>query len=127
MADSERPFKLAVSDADLELLQRKLALTILPTELDDAGWPYGVPLAHIKRLLEHWKNGFDWRASEAMINRIPQFTRDIEVEGFGTLNVHYAHQRSEDENAIPLCFIHGCTCRALSHPQIVVISTTNDV
>ena len=53
MSDSEKPFKLSVSDADLELLQKKLALTILPSELDDAGWPYGVPLAHIKRLLEH--------------------------------------------------------------------------
>lgn len=110
MSDSEKPFKLAVSDADVELLQKKLALTILPSELDDAGWPYGVPLTHIKRLLEHWKNGFDWRASEAAINKFPQFTRDIEVQGFGKLNVHYAHQRSEGENAIPLCFIHVCKC-----------------
>ena len=107
---SEKPFTLAVPAASLELLQKKLAVATLPSELDDAGWSYGVPLAHVKRLLEYWKDGFDWRASEAAINKIPQFTRDIEVEGFGTLNVHYVHQRSEDENAIPLSFIHGCRC-----------------
>jgi hypothetical protein len=37
------------------------------------------------------------------------FTRDIEVEGFGILNIHYIHQRSELESAIPLLFVHGCT------------------
>ncbi|THH30136.1 hypothetical protein EUX98_g4065 [Antrodiella citrinella] len=104
---SEKSFTLAVPDADLELLQKKLALATLPDELDDAGWAYGAPLVDIKRLVEHWKNGFDWRASEAAINKVPQFTRDIEVDGFGTLNVHYAHQKSESESAIPLLFIHG--------------------
>ena len=34
------------------------------------------------------------------------FTRDVEVEGFGVLNIHYVHQRSKVENAIPLLFVH---------------------
>jgi hypothetical protein len=37
------------------------------------------------------------------------FTRDIEVEGFGVLNIHYVHQRSKVKSAIPLLFVHGCT------------------
>ena len=105
---SETPFTIQVADSDLELLCKKLELTHLPDELDDAGWDYGSPLTDIRRLVNRWKNGFDWRASEATINKLPQFTRDIEVEGFGALNIHYVHKRSEVESSIPLLFIHGC-------------------
>lgn len=106
---AEQPFQLHVSDADIEFLHKKLDLTRLPDELEDAGRDYGVPLADIQRLLARWKNGFDWRKAEAEINQLPQFTRDIKIDGFSTLNVHYVHQRSSVENAIPLLFIHGCT------------------
>ncbi|TFK52700.1 alpha/beta-hydrolase [Heliocybe sulcata] len=104
---SERPFKIAVSNESLEALQQKLALTRLPDELDDVKWDYGVPLSDMKRLLARWKDSYDWRKYEAELNELPQFTRDIEVNGFGTLNVHYLHQRSTDANAIPLLFVHG--------------------
>lgn len=104
----EQPFRVAVSDADLDFLRKKLDTTRWPDELDNAGRDYGAPLADVKRLLARWKDGFDWRAAEASINEIPQFTRDIEVEEHGTLNIHYAHQKSAVKNAIPLLFLHGC-------------------
>ncbi|KZT20002.1 hypothetical protein NEOLEDRAFT_1076641, partial [Neolentinus lepideus HHB14362 ss-1] len=40
-------------------------------------------------------------------DELPHSTRDIEVGGFGTLNVHYLHQ-STLEDAVPLLFCHGC-------------------
>ena len=109
-AHSEKPFKLAVPDADIELLHDKLGLARFPDELDGAEWDYGVPLNDVKRLTEYWKTKFDWRKAEAEINNLPMFTRDIEVEGFGTLNIHYVHQKSEVKGAIPLLFVHGCEC-----------------
>ena len=103
------PFTISIPDEKLVRLQRKLALTTLPDELDDAGWAYGVPLADIARLLARWKDGFDWRAQEAALNaELPQFHRNIEVEGYGTLGVHYVHQRSAVKGAVPLLFVHGC-------------------
>ena len=106
--DTETPFTLAVSDAGIELLQKKLELVRFPDELDGAGWDYGAPLADVKRLTAHWRNGFDWRKAEVEINKLPMFTCDVEVDGFGTLNIHYVHQVSEVRNAIPLLFVHGC-------------------
>ena len=108
---SEQRFTLRVPDADIDLLKRKLELTRFPDELQGAGLDYGAPLADVQRLVARWQSGFDWRKCEDAINEIPQFTRDIELEeGFGTLNVHYVHQRSEIENAVPLLFVHGCEC-----------------
>ena len=117
---AETPFKFSIPDTDLEFLCEKLRLTRFPDELEDANWDYGVPLAHVKRLAGRWQNGFDWRKFEAEVNKIPQFTRDIDITGYGTLNIHYVHQRSELDNAIPLLFVHGCEylsfhCLALSH------------
>jgi hypothetical protein len=105
----ESPFQIAIPDSQLALLHQKLSLTTLPTELEDAGWSYGSPLADIQRLVNRWKDGYDWRKHEAQLNaELPQYTRDIEVNGFGTLNIHYVHKKSEEKNAIPLLFVHGC-------------------
>ncbi|KAI0366949.1 alpha/beta-hydrolase [Pilatotrama ljubarskyi] len=107
MSTWAKPFTLDVPDADLELLKKKLELVRFPDELQNADWQYGVPLADIKRLTAHWRDSFDWRKTEAEINKLPQFTTDIEVDGFGTLNVHYVHQKSSVQNAVPLLFVHG--------------------
>jgi hypothetical protein len=106
---SPKPFTLSVPDSDLAFLQDKLAKVRLPDELDEADRQYGAPLADITRLVAHWRKGYDWRKHEAHINAsLPQFTVDIPVEGFETLNIHFVHKRSEEENAIPLLFVHGC-------------------
>lgn len=108
---AEITFKVAVPDASIELLQKKLALTIFPDELHNAGWDYGVPLSDIRRLVARWKDGYEWRKYEAQINdEMPQFTRDIDVDDFGTLNIHYVHKKSKVDDAIPLLFVHGCEC-----------------
>ncbi|KAF9064795.1 alpha/beta-hydrolase [Rhodocollybia butyracea] len=108
-ADSnEKPFKIAISDEQLSLLSKKLALHVLPDELEGAGKKYGASLTDVRRLVSRWQNSFDWRKEEARINEeLPQFTRDIDVEGHGTLNIHYVHQKSEVDNAIPMLFVHG--------------------
>ncbi|OBZ71357.1 putative epoxide hydrolase [Grifola frondosa] len=120
---SEQPFKISVSDSDIELLHKKLELARLPDELDEAGWEYGVPLTDVQRLIARWKNGFDWRKAEAKINELPQFTRDIEVDGFGTLDIHYIHQKSKVQGAIPLLFVHGWPGHFLEVRKILPLLT----
>ena len=111
---AEEPFKLAIPDATIDLLRQKLSLAVLPDELEEAGWDYGAPLADIRRLVARWKDGYDWRKHETQLNdELPQFTRDIAVEGFGTLNVHYVHKKSDVVDAIPLLFVHGCKWHSL--------------
>ncbi|KAF3404714.1 putative epoxide hydrolase [Talaromyces pinophilus] len=103
------PFKVSISDERIERLHQKLALAELPFEVPDLKDHYsrGVPLSDIKRLALHWQTNFNWRAIEAKINEIPQFTANIAVEGFGTYDIHFVHQRSEVPNAIPLLVLHG--------------------
>ena len=118
---AEQPFKISVTDDELALLKRKLEDTRLPDEVNGAKWDYGVPLADIRRLTSRWKEGYDWRTHERKLNALPMFTRTIAVDGFGELSVHYVHQRSSVEGAIPLLFVHGCT----SYPVFTSVSLTS--
>ncbi|KIK93815.1 hypothetical protein PAXRUDRAFT_828591 [Paxillus rubicundulus Ve08.2h10] len=105
---SEAPFTIAITDQQLETLRHKLELTTFPDELEDAGWEYGAPLADIKRLVQRWTHGYDWRKHEKELNdEMPMFTRNIDVDSFGTLNIHYVHKKSDIADAIPLLFCHG--------------------
>jgi hypothetical protein len=119
----ETPFQINVPDKKLATLHAKLELSTFPDELEDAGWKYGVPLADIKRLAEKWKS-YDWRKHENELNQeLPMFTRDIEVDGFGTLNIHYVHKKSEVVDAIPLLFCHGCMSCAIRTDMFLTFTT----
>lgn len=102
-----KPFVAHVPQAKIDTLQKKLAIAEFPDELEDAKWDLGSPLPDVKRLASVWKT-WDWRQAESKINQLPQFTTDIQVEHFDSLNLHFVHQKSEVDTAIPLLFVHGC-------------------
>ncbi|EIW83979.1 alpha beta-hydrolase [Coniophora puteana RWD-64-598 SS2] len=103
---TETPFQILIPDQDLVRLRAKLELTTLLNEVEGAGCDYGAPISDIRRLVDKWKNGYDWRKHEAALNaELPQYTRDISrVDGFGSLNIHYVHKKSDCSGAIPLLF-----------------------
>lgn len=63
--------------------------------------------ADIKRLHSYWSTTYDWRSTETKLNRLPHFKTHIPVDGFGELDIHFLHQKSEVKGAIPLLFVHG--------------------
>ncbi|KAF2180283.1 alpha/beta-hydrolase [Zopfia rhizophila CBS 207.26] len=104
---SIEPYTIRVPDFELEKLREKLSHSTFPDELDGAGRDLGAPLSDIKRLVEHWRTTFDWRSHEKKLNRLAHYMVGIEVEGFGTLKIHFIHQKSDVKQAIPLLFCHG--------------------
>ncbi|KAG7087185.1 hypothetical protein E1B28_013164 [Marasmius oreades] len=120
-------FKIKVPDDSINFLKKRLELTRLPDEIDGAGWDYGAPLSDIKRLVARWKDGYDWRKHEKALNdELPQFTRDIEVEGHGNLNIHYVHKESKSKGAIPLLFVHGWPGSFIEVKKILPLLTATE-
>ncbi|KAK5070453.1 hypothetical protein LTR64_000124 [Lithohypha guttulata] len=101
------PYHIKIPDSALNDLKARLALAKFPDELDQAGWDLGSPLGDVKRLVAYWKDKYDWRKTEAELNKYPQYTTLIQVNKFDPLNIHFVYKKSEVENAIPLLFIHG--------------------
>ncbi|KAJ5790868.1 uncharacterized protein N7518_007879 [Penicillium psychrosexuale] len=110
MADQPKLYNISIPDENLQDLQQRLALTKFATQLESAEqdpWDFGTPVKEVQRLIEYWKDGFDWRKAEAKLNELPQYQTRIEVDGFGSLDIHYVHQINTNKNAIPLLFSHG--------------------
>jgi epoxide hydrolase len=97
-----RPFRIEVSQSDLDDLYRRIDGTRWPDEIPGVGWDRGVPLGYLKELAGYWRSGFDWRAAEARLNEFPQFV--TEIDG---VNVHFLHVRSAVPDALPLILTHG--------------------
>ncbi|KAK3940175.1 alpha/beta-hydrolase [Diplogelasinospora grovesii] len=104
-----KPFKISVPDSAVSHLKAKLASATFPDEVDFSdNWSYGSPLNDVKRLAAYWREGFDWRAAETRLNsELPQFTTNVNVDGFGDLEIHFVHQTSSRPGSIPLLFCHG--------------------
>ncbi|WP_025616720.1 epoxide hydrolase family protein [Salinispora cortesiana] len=97
-----RPFRIAVPQATLDDLHRRLDNTRWPAELPGVGWDRGVPLEYLKELADYWRTGYNWRDAEARLNQHPQFVTEID----GT-DVHFLHVRSPEPDALPLVITHG--------------------
>jgi pimeloyl-ACP methyl ester carboxylesterase len=97
-----QPFKIAISQTELDDLQDRIKRTRWPGEIAGEGWKRGMPLDYTKKLAEYWRTKYDWREQEAKINEFPQFITEIDEQP-----VHFLHVRSSDPNAIPLILLHG--------------------
>jgi pimeloyl-ACP methyl ester carboxylesterase len=96
-----RPFRIEISDADLDDLRDRLSRTRWSGEIPGQGWSRGVPAGYLKGLADHWAKGYDWRAAEARLNEFPQFTTTVDGQ-----DIHFAHVRSERPDATPLLLVH---------------------
>ena len=102
MSDEIIPFRIDVSDADLDDLRRRLRQTRWPGRETVDDWSQGIPLAYTRQLCEYWLERYDWRASEARLNRFPQFLTRIDG-----VDIHFIHARSPHPGALPLVITHG--------------------
>ncbi|MBM3621182.1 MAG: epoxide hydrolase [Alphaproteobacteria bacterium] len=102
MADSIRPFTIAVPDAVLADLKARLRNTRWPEAEPVGDWSQGAPLGWIQDICRYWAETYDWRAREKALNRFAQFK--TEIDG---LDIHYVHVRSPHANALPLIITHG--------------------
>ena len=102
MSDAIRDFRIAIPDADLDDLRRRLRTTRWPEKEVVEDWSQGAPLAYVKEVCDYWATNFDWRAWEAKLNAWPQFK--TEIDG---VDIHFFHVRSPHDNARPLVITHG--------------------
>jgi pimeloyl-ACP methyl ester carboxylesterase len=102
MSDEVKPFRIEVSEADLRDLRQRLKHTRWPERETVEDWSQGVPLAYVHDLCRYWGEEYDWRATEARLNALPQF-RTV-IDGLG---IHFLHIRSPHAEALPLVITHG--------------------
>jgi hypothetical protein len=102
MSDEIKPFRVSVSEAELDDLHERLERTRWPEAETVTDWSQGVPLAYLRDLCHYWAGGYDWRRTESRLNGLPQFR--TEIDGLG---IHFLHVPSPYPDALPLVLTHG--------------------
>ena len=102
-----KAFRIDIPDADIADLKERLARVRWPHEPSrNEDWEYGTPRAYLERLIPFWRDQFDWRAAEARLNRFPQYTADLEMDG-ETHRIHFIWKKGSGPRPRPLILTHG--------------------
>jgi pimeloyl-ACP methyl ester carboxylesterase len=120
MPQVARPFTPRTGPAALEDLRRRLRATRWPDAPQDAGWSMGVDVGYLRELVAYWADGFDWRAREAELARVPRVR--VEVGGLG---IHAVHVRAVGATGpvLPLVLCHGWPDSSWRYSKVVPLLT----
>jgi pimeloyl-ACP methyl ester carboxylesterase len=113
-----RSFKIAVDDAALHDLKRRLDATRWPDEILDSNWAFGTNLQYLKGLVDYWRSEYDWRAQEAMLNRYRHYTAPIDQ-----VDIHFIHEQGEGSAPVPLLLTHGWPGSTVEFHELIPLLT----
>ncbi|KAK4186709.1 putative hydrolase [Podospora australis] len=113
--DAVKPFTVHIPDSDLERTKTLLQLSNVADECYENAMPEGRSDLGLRRewLIEAkrvWETEFDWRATEAKINALPNFTAPVPISRSRSnekINIHFIGIFSQNPAAVPIVFLHG--------------------
>lgn len=114
MSPGSQPFTLKVSDEAIADLRDRLGRTRFPDQAPGEPWAYGTDVAYLRGLASYWQDGFDWRAAEARLNAVPQFTAPL-----GGIDLHYLHAEGRGPKPCPLLLSHGWPGSVLEFLELI--------
>ena len=115
------PFRIDVPDGELADLRHRLRQTRFTAGLRDDTWDFGTSPQYLRELVTYWLDQYDWRAREAALNQLPQFTADI-AGG----RVHFVYQLGEGPERRPLLLLHGWPDSFFRYHKVIPILTAPD-
>jgi pimeloyl-ACP methyl ester carboxylesterase len=95
-------FRVDVPDAVLADLKDRLGRTRWPLEAKAPPWTFGASLRYMQQICAYWRDQYDWRKSEAQLNRWPQYK-----VGLGGKQVHFILEKGSGPDPLPLIITHG--------------------
>jgi microsomal epoxide hydrolase len=99
IADHASP--IAVPQAVLDDLARRLDAVRWPVAPAGGAWTHGTSLGWMRELVGYWRDGYDWRAAEAGLNRFAHYR--LPVEG---RRIHAIVEEGSGKG-LPLLLLHG--------------------
>ncbi|MBU6267456.1 MAG: alpha/beta hydrolase [Sphingomonadales bacterium] len=115
-----QPFRLAVPQARLDWITRRVADAVVGyAPDDDADWKYGTDARYLAEFRDHWRDAYDWGAAQHAFNALPQFR--AEIEG---IDIHFYHVRADRGAGYPLILSHGWPGSVLEFLAVIPLLTT---
>ena len=114
MSDVIEPFHLSVPEEQLADLRDRLSRTRWPDRETVADTSQGPQFAKVRALCDYWRDSYDWRRCEAVLNGFGQYR--TELDGLG---IHFLHVRSPEPDAMPLVLTHGWPGSVLEFRDVI--------
>lgn len=102
MDKQTKAFKLSVAATDIADLRERLGRTRFPDQAPGPAWEYGSDVTWMRKLVEYWRDDFDWRAQEARLNAFPQYKVRLHE-----IDLHFLHVEGKGTDPLPLLLSHG--------------------
>ena len=112
------PFRVDVEQSILDDLKQRLGKVRFADDVDPGNWDYGTDAGYLRELVDYWREEFDWRAQERALNDTSQFIADIDG-----VRMHYAHERGESDNPVPIVLTHGWPSGYLEMTKLIPLLT----
>ena len=113
-----RPFRLAVEEAAVADLKRRLAQVRWPDEAPEPPWRYGTSTGFMRELVGYRASAYDWRRTEAALNAYPQFVTAIDG-----IDVHFLKVEGRGPDPKPLLLSHGWPGSVLEFMKLIPLLT----
>jgi pimeloyl-ACP methyl ester carboxylesterase len=117
-APTPRPFSIHVAEDVLDDLRARLRGVRWPDEIPNSGWLYGTNLAYMKALVTYWREVYDWRQHEALLNGFKQYTVPL-----GGVDLHFIHEPGHGPHPMPLLLSHGWPGSVLEFHKLIPLLT----
>ena len=96
------PFTIDIPREDLKDLRSRLQQVRWPDAVYQEEWSYGANSAYMKSLVNYWKESYDWKAQEQMLNQLDHYTSEVNGD-----NIHFIYERGATKNTTPIVLLHG--------------------
>jgi pimeloyl-ACP methyl ester carboxylesterase len=96
------PFRIEIPESALDDLRARLLRGRPAPDFANDDWSYGTPGAYLGELVDHWREGYDWRRHEAAMNVYAHFRTRIDG-----IPLHFIHEEGKGPDPIPLILTHG--------------------
>jgi len=97
-----KPFKVKISEENLQNIYSKVKSYQWHEMPDDGGWEYGTNLGYMKDFCKYWITEFNWKKTEEKINKFNNFKTNIDG-----VDIHFIHEKGSGSNPKPLLLSHG--------------------
>ncbi|MBB6335972.1 microsomal epoxide hydrolase [Xanthomonas arboricola] len=114
MRDGIAAFHIQVAQAELDDLAHRLRQTRWPSKETVEDHSQGPQSERIRRLVDRWQSGYDWRATERLLNGWNSSRTTIDG-----LEIQFLHVRSPEPDALPLLLTHGWPGSVLEFREVI--------
>ena len=117
-----KEFSIHFSEERMEELRQRIACTRLPGALSSENWSLGTDSDYLQKLLDYWRNGYDWQRKQRELNQYPQIT--CELDG---MTIHFFHIPGSRKDAVPLLLTHGWPDSFLRYAKVFPLLSEYDL